>query len=74
MATAAAFDLMDEMIEEVATIEADKVVIAKHPGIVEVVNTVHQEAALWFLDEVLEVKAEEKVIEKKIEIEKKRIE
>ena len=74
VATTFAFELLDDMLDEVATEEADKVVIAKNPGIVKVVNTVHAEAALWFLDEVLEEEAEEKVVEKKIEIEKKRIE
>ena len=68
MATKFAFDLLDDLLDEVATEEADKVVIANHPGIVKVVNTVHQDAALFLLDEVLEEKAEEKVIEKKIEI------
>ena len=33
--------LMEELLDEIATDEADKKVIAENPGIVEVVNEVH---------------------------------
>ena len=58
MATQYAIQVMEEMLDEVATEEADKKVIEENPGIVEVVNTVHQAAALFFLDEALEEEAE----------------
>ena len=48
-------NLVDVVIDEVATEIVDKKVIAEKPGIVEVVDTAHKNATENLIDDVLDV-------------------
>ena len=52
-------NLVDTMVDEVAEELADKKLIVEQPGLIEVINTSHQKASEYFIDDILDDFADE---------------